>query len=234
MLRLIFFLLLIVNLAFATHIYLTETRPASALPPEVNREHLKIVSVVDATRAQQDAQANRKLVESLAGSACVDFAIKPADATRAQGLFADMKLGEKLSSRTVEEFTRFGVAIVPQKDRKTADTLLANLKKAGVKDLSILGDNSISLGVFSSEEAARRYYNELEAKAASLIKGAAITPRSPQAREAIYTVREPDATIIARLTILQRDFEGSSLKAVNCPGAAVATAAAPAAVTSKP
>jgi hypothetical protein len=219
MLRFAFFILLIANIAFGVHIYLTETRPANELPREVNREQIKIVGVMDAARAQKDAEANRKLIASLNGSACVDFSTKPADAARAQGLFAEMKLGDRLSTRNVEEFTRFGIAIGGLKDRRSADALLANLKKAGVKDVSILADNSISLGVFSSEEAAKRYQGELENKAATWVKGATITPRNSQIRETVFTVREPDTNTVARLTILQREFEGSNLKAVECPGA---------------
>ncbi len=226
MMRFIFFLLLIANLVFAAHLYLTATRPVAELPAEVNAEAMKIASVTDAVKAQQEAEAARKLVSSLAGTACVDFSVKPADAVRARALFDTLSLGDRLGVRNVEEFTRFGVSLPVQKDKRSADTLVANLKKAGVKDVSTMGDNSISLGVFSSEDAAKRYFAELEAKAASLVQGVTISPRNSQWKETVFTVREPDAALVSRLGLTMREFEGSALK----PGTCAANAAAPGAV----
>ncbi|MBI3716347.1 MAG: hypothetical protein HY255_10170 [Betaproteobacteria bacterium] len=232
MTRFVFFLLLIANLFFAAHLYLSATRPVGEMPREVNPDSMKIASVTDPAKAAQDAEITRKLVANLSGSACVDFSIKPADAARAQPLFDAMALADRLSTRSVEEFSRFAVALPAQKDKRSADQLLASLRKAGVKDVSALGDNSISLGVFSSDEGARRYVAELEAKASALIKGLTVTPRNSQPKEAIFTIREPDTNLVARLSLMQREFDGSNLKAVACPAVAAApaaTAAAPAA-----
>lgn len=220
MTRFIFFLLLLANVSFGAHLYLAETQPRARLPAEINRDMLKIVSVADPGKAQADALAARKLAESLNGSACVDFGVKPADGTRAGISFAAMNLGERLSSRNVEDFTRFAVSLPSQKDKRAADTLIANLKKAGVKDVSILGDSSISLGVYSSDEAAKKAAADIQGKAASLVKDLQISPRNSQVKETLFTVKEPDMNMIARLTIMQREFEGSSLKAVACPVAA--------------
>lgn len=219
MARFAFFLLLIANVACGAWIYLHRESPKSAPPLEVNRDAFKIVSVTDPLKAQQDALAARKLAASLSGAACVDFGVKPVDASRAQVLFASMLLGDRISSRNVEEFSRYAVAIPAQKDRKSAETLMANLKKAGVKDVSILADNAVSLGLFSSEEAARKTVSDVQSRAAALTRDVAVTPRNPQARETVFTLREPDLNMVARLTLLQRDFEGSTLKAIACPAA---------------
>ena len=233
MLRFFFFLLMIVCIALAGVIYLTESRPQAEVVREVNPDALKIVSVTEGAKAQQEALAKKRVVDSLSGSACIDFSIKPADAARAQAAFAEMQLGSRLSMRNVEEFTRFGVSIAAQTDKRAADTLLANLKKAGVKDISVLPDKTISLGVFSSEDAAKRYLAELESKAGALLKGAAITPRNPQSRETVFTVKEPDINLIARLTVMQRDFDASALKAVTCAITPSPTASATPAATAK-
>ena len=217
MARLIFFLLLIANVALGAHIYFSETRPKAEVPREVNPGALKIVSVTDAARAQQEALAAKKLVASLSGSACVDFGVKPTDAARAQASFAAMNLGSRVSSRSAEEFSRFAVTLPAQKDKRAADTLVASLKKAGVKDVSALGDNAVSLGLFSSDEAAQKVVADLKAKAPTLVKDVQVTPRNPQARETLFTVREPDTNMVARLTLMQREFEGSNLRAVACP-----------------
>lgn len=226
MARMFFFLLLIGNVALGAHIYLSETRPPAALPAEINGAMLKIVSIADAGKAQQEAMAARRLAASLRGSACVDFGVKPADGPRAQLTFAAMNLGERLSNRNAEEFTRFAVSIPPLKDKRAADALVASLKKTGIKDVSVLGDSSVSLGIFSSDDAARKAAAEIQAKGGALVKDLQVVPRNPQIRETVFTVREPDVNMIARLTLLQRDFEASTLKAVTCPVAAGAPVAA--------
>ncbi|MBL8524871.1 MAG: hypothetical protein JNN20_14370 [Betaproteobacteria bacterium] len=224
MARFVFFLLLIANVAFGAWLYQSETRPRAAPPAEINRDAMKIVSVTEPAKAQAEAIAAKKLAEALRGSACVDFGVKPADGSRAQISFAAMNLGDRLNTRNVEDFTRFAVSLPAQKDKRAAETLVANIKKAGVKDVSILGDNSISLGVFSSDEASKKAAADIQGKAGSLVKDLQVTPRNAQLKEVVYTVKEPDMNMIARLTIMQRDFEGSTLKAVTCPVAPVAAA----------
>lgn len=227
MARFLFFLLLIANVAFGAYLYQSETSRGGNAPTEINRDALKIVSVADPGKAQADALAARKLAESLKGSACVDFGVKPTDGARAGISFAAMNLGDRLASHNVEDFSRFAVSLPAQKDKKAADTLVANLKKAGVKDVSVLGDNSISLGVYSSDEASKKAASDIQGRAGSMVKDLQITPRNSQLKEVVFTVKEPDMNMIARLTIMQRDFESSSLKAVTCPVAPAVAAVAP-------
>jgi hypothetical protein len=231
MARFIFLLLLLLAIAFGVHIYLSETRPKTESPPEINRDQLKIIPLEEPRKAapgqttpavldpRAEALAVRKMAEAFSGGACVDFSVKPADAARAQTAFADMKGGDKVASRSVEEFTRYGVSMPASKDRKTAEALVASLKKAGLKDVLILSDNSLSLGVFSNEETANRGYADLVKKAGAAVKSAVVVPRNPQSKETIFTLREPDTNMIARLTIMQREYVDSTVKAVTCPTA---------------
>ena len=228
MARLVFFLLLIANVAIGAYIFLDETKPRTEARREVNPGALKIISVTDSAKAQQDALAAKKIAASLSGSACVDFAVKPVDGARAQAAFAAMNLGNRLSTRNAEEFSRFAVTLPPQKDRRAAEALVTSLKKAGVKDVSALGDNAISLGLFSSDEAAQKVVAELKAKAQPLVKDVQVTPRNPQTKETLFTLREPDTNMVARLTLMRREFDGSNLRAVACPLTAPVAVVAPA------
>jgi hypothetical protein len=156
-------------------------------------------------------------MQSLAGSACVEFSgIAAADAQRARDAFNTLQLGTRLAERRVEEITRYWVFIASARDRKTAETTMANLRKQGVNDMSIRPDNAISLGVFSTEEAARRFMTSLEAKG---VKGAEAGPFAKEMRELVMLIREPDTETVARLTILQREYPGAQLRAVTCPAA---------------
>ena len=129
-------------------------------------------------------------------------------------LVAALSLGPRLIERRVEEITRHWVYIPPIRDRRAAEARIAELRRQGVADLSIRPDNAISLGVFSSEEAARRFLTSIEAKG---VRGAEIGPFARDLREIVMLVREPDSELVARLALLQRDFSAAQLRAVPCP-----------------
>ncbi len=223
--RFIFFLLLVLNAALGAHLWLSHAQAQAddPLKREINRDGLKILSVSDATTAARTAARvtnARLLAESLATAACIEFSgVRPADAPKVQQSLGELQLGDRLAERRVEEASRWWVFVAPAKDRKTAEATIAALRKLGVKDSSLLSDNSISLGVFSNEEGATRYLADLTAKG---VKSAEKGPRNPQVKEHVFTVREPGTTLVARLTLLQAELEGSVLKAVTCGDAAAA------------
>lgn len=214
--RFLFFILLIAVLGFAGHLYLTEREhTADFTARERNREEVKIVAVTAPVMAARRAEESRRAIQDLAGAACVEFyGISPADAQRAHEAFASLQLGQRWVERRVEEITRYWVFIPPIRDRKLLEARMSELRRQGVLDLSIRPDNAISLGVFSTEEAARRFLSSIEAKG---VKGAEQAPFAKDLREVVMLVREPDTETVARLTILQRDYPGTQLRAVPCP-----------------
>ena len=216
--RLIFFLLLIAAIAFGSHLWLTaKTETADYSSREKNRDDVRIVAVTSPAMAAQNVENARRTVLAIAGAPCVEFSgIAANDATRAREAFNTLQLGTRLSERRVEEITRFWVFIAATRDRKNAENTMANLRKQGVTDMSIRPDNAISLGVFSTEDAARRFMTSLEAKG---VKGAEAGPFTREVRELVMLIREPDTETVARLTILQRDYPGAQLRAVTCPAA---------------
>lgn len=219
MARFLFLILLVANFAFATHIYLDHTKPSQATPIETNRDAIQVDLITDPVKAQSDAFAAKKLVETLMGATCLQLGVKPNDAARAQSILATLNLSNQLTQKNTEEFTRFAVALPIQASRKAADTLVVNLKKANVKDVLIMADNSISLGLFSTEEAAKRIVSELQTKASVQVKGISITAKNPVAKETLFQILSPDAALINRLAVMQRDFESSTLSGIDCPTA---------------
>ncbi|APV48513.1 hypothetical protein BWI17_01705 [Betaproteobacteria bacterium GR16-43] len=214
--RLLFFVLIIANLAFGVHLWLgrgDEKGDVSAR--ERNRDEVKLVAVTPPLIAARKAEETRETVARLTGAACVEFAgVASADLPKAREAFAAFKLGDRLVERRVEDITRHWVFMPAAKDRKAADATMADLRKKGVADLSIRPDNAISLGVFSTEEAARRFLSSIEAKG---IKGAQSGPFTKELREVAFLVREPDTELVARLAVLQRDYAGALMRAVPCP-----------------
>lgn len=225
--RLLFFVLLIANAAFGAHIWLSRERGEPDFSRrERNRDEIKLVAVIPPVIAARTAEETRRQVQSLAGAACVEFSgVPPAELPRAKEAFASMKLGPRLIERRVDEITRHWVFIPPAKDRRAVDRTVSQLRRVGVTDFSIRPDLSISLGVFSTEDAARRYLASVEFKGAT---GAEAGPFTKETRDLVFLVREPDTELVARLALLQREYAGSVIRAVTCPTgeSAPATAAA--------
>ena len=226
--RLLFFLLLVAVAALGAHLYLTQPAGSPDLAArEVNRDSVKLVAVTPPQLAAREAEETRRAMQDLAGAACVEMSgIAPANLPRARDAFAALHLGDRLTERRVEDVTRYWVFVPPAPDRRTADLTIANLKRQGVNDISVRPDNAISLGVFSSEDAARRFLGTIEARG---VREAQVGPFVRELREVTLLVREPDTETVARLTIMQRDFAGAKLHAVACPppGPPQAPAAAP-------
>ncbi len=224
MARFLFLILLVANLAFAGHIYLSQ--PAPTFPTEINRDAMKVISITDPEKAQKDVLETKKLVQNLIGAQCLLFSVKPSEAQRAQSLFTTINLGDQLTSSNIEEFTRFAIALPIQPNRKAADTIVASLKKASVKDVLIMADNSISLGLFSTEDAAKRVVSDLTSKVSAQVKGISITAKNPVVKETQFTIQSPDASLISRMAVMQRDFEASVLTGITCPAAKTETTTA--------
>ena len=224
--RLLFFLLLVAVAALGAHLYLTQPVASPNLAArEVNRDSVSVVGVTPPQVAAREAEETRRAMQSLAGAACVEMSgIASAELPRARDAFAALHLGDRLMERRVEDVTRYWVFVPAAPDRRTADLTIANLRRQGVNDLSIRPDNAISLGVFSSEDAARRFLATVEAKG---VREAQLGPFVKELREVTMLVREPDTETVARLTIMQRDFPRSQLHAVTCPAPA-ATSSTPA------
>ena len=217
--RFLFFLLLLAALGFGAHLWLSAAAERTDFSTrERNRDEVRIVAVTPPTMAARTAEETRKTVQSLAGAACVEFSgIAGADIPSAREAFGALKLGGRLVERRVEEITRHWVFIPPTNDRRSAEVNMAQLRRQGLSDMSVRPDNAISLGVFSTEEAARRFLASIEARG---VKGAESGPFVKELREIVMLVREPDTETVARLALLQREYANTLLRAVPCPAEA--------------
>jgi len=214
--RFLFFLLLVAALALGAHLWLSaRTEHADLAVRERNRDEVKIVAVTPPQIAARKAEETRLAVQNLAGSACVEFSgVSGPDMAKAREAFATLRLGDRLAERRVEDITRHWVFIPPARDRRTAEATMARLRGQNVTEMSIRPDNAISLGVFSTEEAARRFLASLEAKG---VRGAEAGGFARELRELAFLVKEPDTETVARLALLQREYPGTQLRAVPCP-----------------
>jgi hypothetical protein len=219
--RFLFFVLLLAALALGAHLWLSaQAQRVDFSLRERNPGEVKIVGVTPPALAAKRAEDTRRAVQTLAGAACVEMSgIGPADAQRARDALAAMGLGDRASARRIDEVSRYWVYMPAAANRRTAEALASQLRRQGVTELSVRPDNSISLGVFSTEDAAKRFLASLEPKG---VTGAEYGPFTRDLRELVFLVREPDTELVARLAALQRELPNSQLRAVSCPAAPAA------------
>lgn len=148
-------------------------------------------------------------------SACVEwggFAV--AEAPKAEQALAPLALGEKLSQRRSAETAGWWVFIPPQGNRAGAMKKTAELKALGIDDYFVLQDEgkmrwAVSLGVFSSEDAAR---SRLEALRGKGVRSAQMGERETPVAKVWFQLRGADAALQAKLRASAQGFPGTDVR----------------------
>jgi hypothetical protein len=140
------------------------------------------------------------------------------DLVRAKQALAAMKLGDKLSLRTVEQNHGYWVYIPPVKKRAEVEQKIEELKARGVKDYFVVQEkgqwlNAISLGVFKSKEAAQKFRATLHAKEVGPLK---MGIRKSKLKFTVFVINGVDTGITDKLSALQKGFSDSELKVLAC------------------
>ncbi len=223
--RLLFLLLLAANLGFfAWARFLAPPDPAVDRQPlgqQLEPHKLRIVSERElATAAAEPKPAAPPEPKPAtpppepAKIACLEWgSFNPAEATRAAQRLESLALGARLAQYRGEESANWWVHMPPQGSRAAALRKAAELKQLGVDDYFILQDPgparwALSLGVFSTEEAAQAYLQALREKK---VRTAIITRRETRVPKVWFQVREVDAPLNAKLQAMAQDFEGATL-----------------------
>lgn len=140
------------------------------------------------------------------------------DLARAEQALAQMKLGDKLGQRSVEYSHGYWVYIPPAKTQAGRVKKVKQLKELGIEDYFVVQEaghwlNAISLGVFKTEEAAKKYLVELNKKG---IKTAQVGERASKLKFTVFVLKNMDAPSMAQLSAMQKDYAGSELKPMAC------------------
>lgn len=152
----------------------------------------------------------------LAGASCVevgDFTIENAGRVR-QRLEA-LSIGDRLSIRSVETPGWFMVYVPPFKTRAEVDRRADELRKAGVKELLVIGDNSpmrngIALGSFKDQDLANRHAADLDRRG---IKGVRVAEKPSSVQVTRFQVRSVDASLADALRSVQKEFNAARFQA---------------------
>jgi hypothetical protein len=229
--RALFLLLVLANLAFFVYAQMArenaERNQLSQL--EVSPEKIKVVRASSKSgqerqsvpASSQDKGAPAKSATA-AAAACIEWGIFAGpDVARADAALARLELPPDRVERTVTDAGGYWVYVPPLKSKAETDRKVGELKALGITDFFVVQDagqwrNSISLGIFRTEEAAQAYLGKLKDRGA---RSAIAERRENNLKQMAFLVREPDNALVARLATLQQEFPGSELKATACPAA---------------
>jgi len=217
--RLAFLLLLAANLAVFA--WFRQFAPDTATDPEparrqVNPEKIRLLEGKELKELGGLPAARPRPAAALTpGGTCVEwggFAL--AEAPKAEQALAPLGLGARLTQRRSEETAGWWVFIPPQANRAGAMKKAAELKALGVDDYFVLQDEgkmrwAVSLGVFSSEDAAKSRLDALRAKG---VRSAQTGARDMQVSKVWFQVRGADAPLLARLRELAQASPGTDVK----------------------
>jgi len=210
--RALFFVLVLANLLFfGWHAgYLGPGEEKKGEPERMNQqiapEKIRLVSPEAARRQIEAARAR---------AACFEWGSFPVqDADRAQSALAALALGEKLTSRKVEEAAQWWVFMPPQGTKANADKKTDELKRLGISDYYVVTDEgpnrwAVSLGVFRTEEAARNYLTSITNRG---VKTARVGERETRVQKTVFQIREVDDALRAKLADIRKDFPGVDFK----------------------
>lgn len=210
----IFYLLLLGNaVLFAWgQLYPRYQGEAGVLERQLNAERIRVLPPGAATAAPPAPAAP-------AVQACLEWGSFAGPAVaRAEQALAALALGDRLAQRRGEEASGWWVYIPPQRSKAEAERKSAELKGLGLDDHYVIGDEgpwkyAVSLGVFRTEEAARAHLTRLQGRG---VRSAVAGARPAPTERVTFIVREPTAAEQQKLVELQRQFEGSELRAEPC------------------
>jgi hypothetical protein len=208
--RLLFFVLLVANLAFAGYALLRPRSDGEAqlVSQQLNADQIRVIP----PRAPA-APPPRK-------SACMEWgSFNAAELTQVQRVLAPLRLGERLSTVEVPVTTNWWVFIPPVASRTDVKRKISELEELGVAEYQVIEvpgatPFAISLGIFRTEEAASSFLESLRQKG---VRSARVGNREQRLTMTAVRVRDPDTQISARLAELHNQFPGSELKALDCP-----------------
>lgn len=213
--RVLIGLLLLANLSFLLYTQLEHFAPPvpTRFDRQVAPERLKLLT------PQQVAALGPAKAAQLP-NVCLQWGpFTDAELGLALPALQDLQLGRQLSTRRIEVSSAWWVWLPPLRNRPEADARLAELRRLGLQDLYVITENgplrfAISLGVFKSEETARRFMASLDEKG---VTGASVGPRPQPVTQTVLVVRDPQQPQIARFQELKPAYPGTEVRIGDCP-----------------
>jgi hypothetical protein len=227
--RWLFILLLAANIAFGGYVWLREHAPnpdAQLSRLQVNADQVRIIPAPERP-APPPALAPPPASGAAEGPAaapvpgtCVEWgSFGGGELARAQAAIDRLALGDRVRRVEVAVTAGYWVYIPPQKSRAEMERKAAELKALGVTDYYPVTEanrwrHAISLGIFRSEEGAKKYLALLRGKG---VRSAVAGKRDQRVTQSAFLIRSPNEEDSANLVVLKSEFPGSELRALECP-----------------
>lgn len=140
------------------------------------------------------------------------------DLLRAEKALAPMQLGNRLKQHLIEYVNGYWVYIPPMKAHTQVEQKIAQLKERGVADYFVIQEAgpwqyAISLGVFKTEEAAKKFLGKLRAQG---VKTATLGERASKLKYTVFALNHLEGAVSSQIAALHKDFPDSELKLVPC------------------
>jgi hypothetical protein len=211
--RTVVILLLLANLAFFgyTRLDATSDGEAARLSEQVQPEKIKLLT------PQQVAALGPAKVAALA-DVCLEWGpLGDADRARALADLEPFALGRLLSQKRIETSMAFWVYLPPASTRVEADRRAADLRARGIGDALVIDSGTqryaVALGTFQNEDIAK-------ARLADLVKlgveNARVAPRQQLLTQSVLVIRDPQATVVAKVRDLTSAYPGTEAKIGSC------------------
>lgn len=219
--RMTFFVLLALNLAMLALFQPTGTRggePMKGHEP-FQPEKVKLVSEAEMEARKTPEPEKTALPPAATALQCLEWgAIAGGDMSRAKLALQKLKLWEKAGVRKQEKAAGYWVYMPPSKSLADAQKKMEELKRLSITEIFVLQENTpwryaISLGVFSTEEAAVKYLAQLREKG---VRSAQTGPRNRETDASVFTLKNLEPALARDAAKLRQAFPGSEVKAVNC------------------
>ncbi|MEN6587322.1 MAG: SPOR domain-containing protein [Sulfuricella sp.] len=220
--RWVFALLLLGNIAFFAAMQLPQNKSSSealASHAPVHAEKVRLIAEDETPAASASPPA---ATVPAAPQVCLEWGLfADQELTKAQAALGALKLGDSdISVRSVPaKSSTYWVYIPPLKSKQDANKKVEEIKGLGIQDSFVMQDNNqwryaVSLGVFSTQEAADKYLAQIREKG---VKSAKAAPRNQEGGHSSMIIKSAGANIEAELVKLKLDFPATELKAVPCP-----------------
>ena len=146
--------------------------------------------------------------------ACVEFGdFLSTEVARVEAALLQLGLGSRQTARPVEVPGWYMVYLPPFKTRPEAERAAADLSKRGVKELLVLGEGplklGISLGSFRDPELARSHAATVEKLGVQNVR---VSDKPSPVTATRYQLRELDAAAAQRLASIRKEFPAQSVR----------------------
>jgi hypothetical protein len=175
LMRLLFLLLVLANVVFFAYARFAGepgARDPGAVARQMEADKIRVLT------PEQMAARTRSGPAASGDRSCIEWgAFSPGDFGAARAVAETIARGTEFTERRVGPPTGWWVYVPPLETRGAANTRLADLKRQGIEDVSIVVEdpkyaNGLSLGVFASEDAAAKRLAEVRKRGVKAEMGA--------------------------------------------------------------